>query len=155
MIKTWQPIEAEAWTWGWHHLALTLRLARVDRPGSDLPNLVLSQAFLFVDGQAISDDGAFLALDLMTDSMVMRKGLSTLFLGGPANTEVLMANGGSCSSFSGSMDSIRLWAPECAPGPTACNPFGFLDPRDPQRRAVSASGILEDQVAPFRPTPNL
>ena len=145
MVKTWTPITVSAWAWGWHHIALTLRLTRVNRVGSILPSLTLSQAFFFVDGKAMPDDGSFLGLNVAA-TLVLQTGISMLFVGGPASVADLHSLDGAYSSFSGSMDAIRLWAPECAPGPSACNPYGFLDPQDPVRNAASSTGILGSQV---------
>jgi hypothetical protein len=88
-IKTWAPITAAAWTSAWHHLALTLRFARVNRPGSSDPNAAVAQAFLFVDGEAIRDDGSFLAIDVLT-TLVLRTGLTVAFFGGPSDTLELL-----------------------------------------------------------------
>ena len=60
-VKTWGPIRVEALENAWHHIALTLRFAPISSV-TELPDAMLAQAFFFIDGQSVKDDGTFLLL---------------------------------------------------------------------------------------------
>jgi len=59
-VKTWGPIEVQSLD-AWHHVALTLRFAPISSL-TEVPDVMLAQAFFFIDGQPIKDDGNFLVL---------------------------------------------------------------------------------------------
>eukprot|EP00961_Rhodomonas_salina_P279656 3777626-Rhodomonas_salina.5 len=46
------------------------------------------------------------------------------------------------------MDSIRIWWLDCPPGPSSCNPYGFLYPQQkfPPYKRVPETGILDNRV---------
>ena len=57
-VKTWGPIEVESLENAWHHVALTLRFAPISSV-TEFPDVMLAQAFFFIDGQPVKDDGIF------------------------------------------------------------------------------------------------
>lgn len=60
-MKTWGPIEASALESAWHHMALAIRFAPISSVAS-IPDVMLAQAFFFIDGNPVRDDGGFLVL---------------------------------------------------------------------------------------------
>ena len=161
IVKTWGPLDG-AFLGTWHHMALTLRTARQFSRTSAEPALIITQAFLFVDGKGVNGGEIFLTHDLKKD-MQLGSGLSEIIVGGtsPAYTNTEFRN------LKGAVDNVRIWWPRCPhpADPSMCNPYGFLYPqmidgtrrpttgiqdRDVELRHV-AQPILDNmfQVAPF------
>ena len=145
-VKRWGPLSTAGLLGVWHHLAATLRFARVVGPSGSCttPAAVLTQAHLFLDGQSLPDDGTFLSLDL-EKSLSVDRGLVSLMLGGPDSNQ---ADASSYQYFVGAMDNLRVWWPTCptSSNPSRCNPYAFLYPvlRDGSR--LPAAGMADSDV---------
>ena len=63
VVKEWGPLRDD-FLGAWHHLAVTVRMARQYSRTSSDPAVIVTQAFLFIDGVHVSAGSAFLALDL-------------------------------------------------------------------------------------------
>ena len=57
-VKTWGPLDP-SFVGGWHHLAMTLRFARQYSKTSSDPAIILTQAFLFLDGAHVEEVASF------------------------------------------------------------------------------------------------
>ena len=152
-LKTWGPITTPGFRSDWHHIALVLRFGHVSAGSSEEPNAILAQAFFFIDCEPINDDGTFTLLDLK--SLTLSNGIDSIYVGGASSRASLSARNG-YQYFKGRMDNIRVWWPPCPPGPTKCNPYGFLYPQQdyPPYKRVPSSGIQDrdvtiDDVAPI------
>ncbi len=117
-VKIWGPLD-RSFLGVWHHIAITLRFGRVYTRSSSKPALIISQAFLFLDGQNIDDGDTFKALNLKKD-LQFESGLSDIFVGG---TSPLRKSKG-FRNFKGAMDNVRVWWPPCPhdEDPSKCNP---------------------------------
>jgi len=153
IVKTWGPIMTEGFTSSWHHIAFVMRFAHVSRGSAADPDAILTQAFFFVDCEPQKDDGTFLLLDLRT--LALSSGLDFIYVGGASVKAAILAREG-YQNFHGNMDNIRIWWVPCPPGPTKCNPYGFLYPQQdyPPYKRMPASGIHDkdvtvDDVAPI------
>jgi hypothetical protein len=150
-IKTWGPIATEGFKSGWHHIAFVMRFAHVARgSGADA---ILTQAFFFVDCEPQKDDGTFLLLDLK--KLALSSGFNFIYVGGASSRASVYAKEG-YQMFNGHMDNFRIWWVQCPPGPTKCNPFGFLYPQQdyaPYKRMPASKihdkDVTIDDVAPI------
>ena len=122
-IKTWELDDSFVGTW--HHVAFTLRMARQYTSTSDKPELVVTQAFCFLDGKPLTDKGTFVKLDYpgeLHKQLVFRSGLSSVYLGGvnPQRKDIDKEY----QNFKGAVDNVRIWWPPCPheEDPTKCNP---------------------------------
>jgi hypothetical protein len=122
-VKTWELDYSFLGTW--HHVAFTLRMARQYTSTSDKPELVVSQAFCFLDGKPLTDTGTFVKLDYpgeLHKQLVFRSGLSSVYLGGvhPQRKDIDKEY----QNFKGAVDNVRIWWPPCPheEDPTKCNP---------------------------------
>lgn len=124
-VKRWGPLSTNIFGL-WHHLTFTVRFARKYSSTTADPAAMLVQAFMFFDGAAIKDSGAFKNRDLHK-MYKLEVGLTDIFVGGP-NPQV-SATG--FKNFQGSMDNVRVWWPTCpdTTDPTYCNPYGYIYPR--------------------------
>jgi hypothetical protein len=142
LVKSWGPLDP-SFLGTWHHIALTLRTARQYSPTSSDPAVIITQAFLFIDGKHVSAGDQFKTLNLKKD-MLFESGLSQIFVGGtsPQRRSALFRN------LKGAVDNVRVWWPPCPPDqdPTKCNPYGFLYPQMVDGTAQPASGIHDSQV---------
>lgn len=141
-VKAWGPLDA-SFVGTWHHVAVTLRMARQYSRTSSDPAVIITQAFLFLDGQHVIEGDAFKTLDLKKD-LILESGLSEIFVGGtsPERKSVVFRN------LKGAVDNVRVWWPPCPheSDPTKCNPYGFLFPQMKDGTRQPSSGILDDQV---------
>jgi hypothetical protein len=122
-VKTWELDDSFIGTW--HHVAFTLRMARQYTSTSDKPELVVTQAFCFLDGKPLADTGTFVTLDFSGElhkQLVFRSGLSSVYLGGvnPERKDIDKE----FQNFKGAVDNVRIWWPPCPheEDPTKCNP---------------------------------
>ena len=122
-VKTWELDDSFVGTW--HHVAFTLRMARQYTSTSDKPELVVTQAFCFLDGKPLTDTGTFVKLDYpgeLHKQLVLRSGLSSVYLGGvnPQRKDIDKEY----QNFKGAVDNVRIWWPPCPheEDPTKCNP---------------------------------
>ena len=116
-VKTWELEDSFLGTW--HHVAFTLRMARQYTSTSDKPELVVTQAFCFLDGKPLTDTGTFVKLDYpgeLHKQLVFRSGLSSAL---PVNGIVVFSISFFCvmlswywghaqksESFAGSLTSV-------------------------------------------------
>lgn len=145
IIKTWGPITTEGFTSSWHHIAFVLRFAHFSAGALSEPDAIPVQAFFFVDCVPVKDDGKFMLLDLKQTRL--SQGLHSISVGGVSSRASQMARSG-YTNFNGYLDNIRIWWPQCPPGPSKCNPFAFLYPQQdyaPFQR-VPSSGIKDSEV---------
>eukprot|EP00960_Hanusia_phi_P006295 180994-Hanusia_phi.AAC.3 len=125
LVKTWGPIN-ETIVGRWHHICLTLRFGRVLSSLHVEPDVVVAQAFLFVDGGSVGEAGRnFEKLDIKR-SLRLSAGLTTVYLGGSRTSKE--AEG--YQSLQGNVDQFRLWWPSCPSSrdPSRCDPYAFLYP---------------------------
>ena len=122
-VKTWELEDSFLGTW--HHIAFTLRMARQYTSTSDKPELVVTQAFCFLDGKPLTDTGTFVKLDYpgeLHKQLVFRSGLSSVYLGGvnPQRKDIDKKY----QNFKGAVDNVRIWWPPCSheEDKTKCNP---------------------------------
>ena len=122
-VKTWELEDSFLGTW--HHVAFTLRMARQYTSTSDKPELVVTQAFCFLDGKPLTDTGTFVKLDYpgeLHKQLVFRSGLSSVYLGGvkPERKDIDKEY----QNFKGTVDNVRIWWPPCPheEDTTKCNP---------------------------------
>ena len=122
-VKTWELEDSFLGTW--HHVAFTLRMARQYTSTSDKPELVVTQAFCFLDGKPLTDTGTFVKLDYpgeLHKQLVFRSGLSSVYLGGvnPQRKDIDKKY----QNFKGAVDNVRIWWPPCSheEDKTKCNP---------------------------------
>ena len=143
LIKTWGPLES-SFLGAWHHIALTLRMARQYSKTSSEPAIILTQAFVFLDGKHVTEGDTFKTLDLHADSR-FESGLSEIIIGGPSplrKTEGFR-------NLKGAVDNVRVWWPSCPheQDPTRCNPYGYLYPQRIDGSRQPASGRDDMAVA--------
>jgi hypothetical protein len=142
IVKEWGPLPAD-FLGSWHHVALTVRMARQYSRTSSDPSVIITQAFLFIDGKHIVAGNSFSLLVLHTD-LIFESGLSDIFVGGtsPQSNEPVFRN------LKGSVDNLRVWWPPCPhdEDPTRCNPYGFLYPQLLDGARQPASGIHDNEV---------
>ena len=142
IVKTWGPLDG-AFLGTWHHTALTLRMARQFSRTSADPALIITQAFLFVDGKGVNGGEIFLTHDLEKD-MQLGSGLSEIIVGGtsPAYTNTEFRN------LKGAVDNVRIWWPKCPhpADPSMCNPYGFLYPQTIDGTRRPTTGIQDREV---------
>jgi hypothetical protein len=141
-VKAWGPLDA-SFLGTWHHVAVTMRFARQYSRTSSDPAIIITQAFLFLDGRHISAGDTFKTLDLKKDLM-FESGLSTIYVGGtsPERKSAQFRN------LKGALDNVRIWWPPCAQerDPTKCNPYGFLYPQMIDGTRQPAAGIHDNEV---------
>lgn len=135
VVKTWGPIPSRV-LGVWHHVCFTLRFGRLYSQTNPYPDAVLTQAFMFLDGSSVSEQGRnFLSLD-MSNSLRLSQGISDIYIGGrnPAASEALKL-------FKGYIDNFRLWWPACPDlsDPSRCNPYAFLYPMDKTGKRTPAA----------------
>jgi hypothetical protein len=152
-IKTWGPIVTEGFASAWHHIAFVMRFAHVSRGSAADPDAILTQAFFFVDCEPQKDDGTFLLLNLR--ELALSSGFDFMYVGGASSRASIQAKEG-YNWFNGNMDNIRIWWVLCPPGPTKCNPYGFLYPQQdyaPYKRMPASQihdeDVTVDDVAPI------
>jgi hypothetical protein len=150
-IKTWGPIMTEGFKSEWHHIAFVMRFAHVARGSA--ADAILTQAFFFVDCEPQKDDGQFLVLDLK--KLALSSGFDFVYVGGASSRASVYAKEG-YQLFNGNMDNFRIWWVQCPPGPTKCNPYGFLYPQQdyaPYKRVPASkihdTDVTVDDVAPI------
>ena len=78
IVKEWGPLAAD-FLGSWHHVALTVRMARQYSRTSSDPAVIITQAFLFIDGKHIGAGNSFSLLVLHTD-LIFESGLSEIFV---------------------------------------------------------------------------
>jgi hypothetical protein len=123
-IKRWGPLPP-FFLGFWHHVAFTVRFARVFSKTASGPAVAITQAFMFLDGETVGirmllqqrmlkyhlnrmfvqqDAGTtFLSLDI-ENNLKVTSGLTHLFVGGPSPDTGAQGY----SLFIGSMDNIRF-----------------------------------------------
>jgi len=142
VVKSWGPLSA-SFLGTWHHIALTLRTARQYSRTSSDPAVIITQAFMFVDGKNISGGDNFATINLKKDLM-FESGLSQIFVGGtsPERKSSRFRN------LKGAVDNVRVWWPPCPhiSDPTKCNPYGFIYPQMVDGTRQPAAGVTDNQV---------
>ena len=125
VVKTWGPLDT-AFLGTWHHIAMTLRVARQYSRTSSDPALIITQAFLFLDGKHIKAGDTFKTLNLKKDLM-FQSGLSEIFVGGTSPEQKTV----DFQNMKGALDNVRVWWPTCPhhSDPSKCNPYAFLYPQ--------------------------
>jgi hypothetical protein len=128
LVKEWGPMPSNFLS-TWHHVAVTLRFARIFTPTSESPAVTIPQAFLFVDGASMPASNAgedFLTIDLK-NSLVLQSGIASIVIGGP-DPDIAATD---YKNFKGAVDDVRIWWPQCpsAHDPSKCNPYAFLYPK--------------------------
>jgi hypothetical protein len=90
-VKRWGPLPRAAVLEAWHHVALTLRFARLPAAGGSCtgePAAALAQAHVFLDGEPLDAGDGFLRLDVLGGALTIEHGLSEIYFGGPSPDQV-------------------------------------------------------------------
>eukprot|EP00960_Hanusia_phi_P062806 765270-Hanusia_phi.AAC.4 len=125
-VKRWGPLTAVQLAGRWRHFCLTLRFGRVFSSTDSLPDALIAQSYLFIDGKRVQEDEAVSFDPDVSTSARLTTGLTHILYGG-SDPSSSSSSSSTYQYFTGSMSNLRVWWPACPPkdDPSRCNPYAF------------------------------